>query len=50
MVEKLKPIWEARLRLQSDPKRVEKIVEAGTVRAKTVSAETLQEVKEAMKL
>jgi len=50
MVEKLKPIWEARLRLQSDPKRVEGIVEAGTVRAKTVSAETLQEVKEAMKL
>jgi tryptophanyl-tRNA synthetase len=50
MVEKLRPIWEARQTFQADPKRVEQIVEAGTVRARRVSNETLQEVKEAMKL
>jgi len=50
MVEKLEPIWEARQIFQRDPKRVEQIVDAGTVRAKKVSNETMQEVKEAIHL
>ena len=50
MVEKLKPTWEARERFKREPTRVQKIVDAGTIRAKEISNETLQEVRDAIKL
>jgi tryptophanyl-tRNA synthetase len=50
MVTKLSPIWEARTHFSKDPKQVQDIVEAGAERAKKVSHQTLQEVKDAMKI
>jgi tryptophanyl-tRNA synthetase len=50
MVTKLSPIWEARKQFSNDPKRVKDIVEAGADRAKKVSHQTLEEVKDAMKI
>ncbi len=50
MVERLSPIWEARAKLVEKPDRLEAIVEDGTKRAKIVSAETLAEVREAIKI
>jgi tryptophanyl-tRNA synthetase len=50
MVAKLSPIWEARTQFSNDSKQVQEIVEAGAERAKRVSHQTLEEVKEAMKL
>ena len=50
MVTKLAPIWEARKQFSNDPKRVQDFVEAGADRAKKVSHQTLEEVKEAMKI
>ena len=50
MVTKLSPIWEARTQFSKDPKQVQDIVEAGAERAKKVSHQTLEEVKDAMKI
>ncbi len=50
MVERLTPIWEARAKLVEKPDRLEAIVEDGTKRAKIVSAETLAELREAIKI
>ena len=50
MVAKLSPIWEARTQFSNDSKQVQEIVEAGAERAKRVSHQTLEEVKEAMRI
>jgi len=50
MVAKMSPIWEARQQYSSNLKRVEDIVASGAERAKTVSHQTLEEVKDAMKI
>lgn len=50
MVAKLSPIWNARTQFSRDPKQVQDIVEAGADRAKKVSHQTVEEVKDAMKI
>jgi tryptophanyl-tRNA synthetase len=50
MVTTLSPIWEARTHFSNDPKKVKDIVETGAERAKKVSHQTLEEVKDAMKI
>jgi hypothetical protein len=50
MVAKLSPIWDARTQFSNDSKQVQEIVEAGAERAKRVSHQTLEEVKEAMRI
>ena len=50
MVAKLSPIWDARAQFSHDPKQVQDIVEVGAERAKKVSHETLEEVKDAMRI
>ncbi|MFZ3090734.1 MAG: tryptophan--tRNA ligase [Nitrospirota bacterium] len=44
----MKPIWERREALLSNPKKVMDIAEAGSAKAKKIAAETLNEVKEAI--
>mgnify|MGYP003393503492 CR=1 FL=1 len=46
----MKPIWEKREALLSDPKKVFDIAEQGSIKAKRVSSETLIMVKEAMRI
>lgn len=50
MVQRLTPIWDARKKLTGETDRVNDIVREGGKRAATVSQETLQEVKHAMKM
>ena len=50
MVAKLSPVWDARKTISNDPKQVQDIVEAGADRAKKASHQTLEEVKDAMKI
>jgi tryptophanyl-tRNA synthetase len=50
MVQRLTPIWEGRKKLTAKPDQVEEIVRDGSKRAQAVSHETLEEVKEAMKI
>ena len=50
MVATLSPIWDARKTISNDPKQVHDIVEAGADRAKKASHQTLEEVKDAMKI
>jgi tryptophanyl-tRNA synthetase len=50
MVAKLSPIWDARTQFSNDSKQVQEIVEAGAECAKRVSHQTLEEVKEAMRI
>jgi tryptophanyl-tRNA synthetase len=50
MVEKLQPIWENRAMLTAKPDQVEAIVEDGSRRATKVAHQTLEEVKDAMKI
>ena len=50
MVATLSPIWDARKTISNDPKQVQDIVEAGAERAKKASHQTLEEVKDAMKI
>ena len=50
MVATLSPIWDARKTISNDPKQVQDIVEAGADRAKKASHQTLEEVKDAMKI
>ncbi|MEW6542326.1 MAG: tryptophan--tRNA ligase [Nitrospirota bacterium] len=50
MVEKLAPIWEGRAKLTAKPSQVEEIVQEGSTRAAKVARQTLEEVKEAMKI
>lgn len=50
MVEKLKPIWENRAKLTAKPDQVEAIVQDGGRRATKVAHQTLEEVKDAMKI
>ena len=50
MVERLTPIWEGREKLTAKPDRIEEIVRDGSKRAQAVSHQTLEEVKEAMKI
>ena len=46
----LKPIRERREELAKDPEAIYKMLEEGSVKAREVAAETLQEVKRAMKI
>jgi tryptophanyl-tRNA synthetase len=50
MVERLRPIWDARAKLTSDPSRLDDIVQSGSRRAQQVAHATLVEVSEAMKV
>jgi len=50
MVQRLTPIWEGRKKLTAKPDQVEEIVRDGSKRAQAVSHQTLEEVKEAMKI
>ena len=50
MVAKLSPVWDARKTISNDPKQVQDIVEAGAERAKKASHQTLEEVKDSMKI
>jgi tryptophanyl-tRNA synthetase len=50
IVQRLTPIWDARKKLTGETDRVNDIVREGGKRAATVSQETLQEVKHAMKM
>lgn len=50
MVERLRPIWDARQNLTSHTGQVEEIVHEGTKRASAVSHQTLEEVKKAIKI
>lgn len=50
MVDRLKPIWDARQKLTSNVKQVNEIVHEGVKRASAVSHQTLEEVKEALKI
>ena len=46
----LKPIRERREELAKDPEAIYKMLEEGSVEARKAAAETLQEVKRAMKI
>ena len=46
----LKPIRERREELAKDPEAIYKMLEEGSVKAQKAAAETLQEVKHAMKI
>ena len=46
----MKPIWEKREALLSDPKKVMDIADTGSIRAKKIASETLSMVKEAMRI
>jgi tryptophanyl-tRNA synthetase len=46
----MKPIWEKRESLLSDPKKVMDIADAGSIRAKKIASDVLKEVKEAMRI
>lgn len=48
--EELKPIRERRELLAKDPEKIKEILQEGTMRARKVAAETLKEVKTAMRL
>jgi tryptophanyl-tRNA synthetase len=50
MVERLSPIWENRAKLTAKPEQVEAIVQDGSRRAAAVAHQTLEEVKDAMKI
>ena len=50
MVEQLSPIWEARRTLEANPKRIDEVTRAGCERASKAAAQTLAEVKGAMKI
>ncbi len=50
MVERLTPIWEGRKKLTAKSDQVEEILREGSKRAQAVSHQTLEEVKEAMKI
>ncbi|MGH7227928.1 MAG: tryptophan--tRNA ligase [Nitrospiraceae bacterium] len=50
MVERLTPIWEGRKKLTAKADQVEEIVRDGSKRAQAVSHQTLEEVKDAMKI
>lgn len=46
----IKPIWEKREALLSDPKKVFDIAEQGSIKAKRIASDVLKEVKEAMRI
>ncbi|RMH06661.1 MAG: tryptophan--tRNA ligase [Nitrospirae bacterium] len=50
MVARLAPLWEARNALLANPQRIDEVVEPGCQRAQTISQQTLEEVKTAMKI
>ncbi len=50
VVAQLSPIWEARSALETNPKRLDEITQAGRARATGVAAQTLEEIRNAMKL
>ena len=50
VVAQLSPIWEARGALEANPKRLDEVTQAGRVRAGGVAAQTLEEVRNAIKL
>ncbi len=50
MVARLIPIWDKRKELIDHPDRIENVVNAGTRKAQETAMETLEEVKEAMKI
>lgn len=50
MVERLVPVWENRAKLTAKPDQAEEIAQEGSKRAAKVAHQTLEEVKEAMKI
>ncbi len=50
IVERLAPIWEARSQLTKHPSELDDIVQDGSRRAAAIAHQTLEEVKEAMKI
>jgi tryptophanyl-tRNA synthetase len=50
IVERMAPIWDARGALTNRPSEIEDIVQDGSRRAAAVAHQTLEEVKEAMKI
>ncbi len=50
MIHRLAPIWESRKVLEASPQRLKAIVQNGCQHATTVSRQTLEEVKDAMKI
>jgi hypothetical protein len=44
------PIWDKRQELINHPRRVEEVVSAGTEKAQKKARESLEEIKEAMKI
>jgi len=50
MVQRLTPIWERRATLKAHPDQVEEVVREGSKRAASVSGQTLEEAKAAMKI
>jgi tryptophanyl-tRNA synthetase len=50
MVERLTPIWDAREKLSANTQQVDDIVAEGVTRASQVSHQTLEEVREAMRI
>lgn len=50
MVERLSPMWETRAALTANPQKIEEVVQHGGKHATQVARQTLEEVKEAMKM
>jgi tryptophanyl-tRNA synthetase len=50
MVDRLTPIWDERKKLARDTRRIEEIVREGDKRAAKASRQTLEEIKDAMKI
>lgn len=50
IVERMKPLWEARASLTKDPKHLEEVIEDGSRRAAAVAHRTLEEATDAMKI
>jgi tryptophanyl-tRNA synthetase len=50
MVDRLTPIWNERKKLARDTRQIEEIVREGDQRAAKASHQTLEEIKDAMKI
>ena len=50
VVAQLSPIWEARSSLEANPAKLDEVARDGCDRASRVARQTLEEVKEAMKI
>ncbi len=50
VVARLSPVWDARAEIETDPRRLEDVTQAGRARAADVAARTLEEIRDAMKI